>query len=274
MIASSLGGVTAVLVALGLLTVVVVAVATGIDRVTGPGVVDPSGAFLRGLALGVVGTTAAAVFGVAVLEADLREALADPLLCAAAALPFPVVAGLQWPGPVRRATTLVTLLGMVALLAAWYPGARQSWQDDRVVTEVGTLARPWVTEVDGFGGQSPQHTGSDLIWTTLLPVDGAAAPGLRLFRDALTSIEGDPCATGVAPRAFADQSLLSCRQVAPDRWSFTTEQWHVLVGREEDAWVGVAAAPDVSRGLLEAALAGARPMTEDEYGAWLDEVLP
>jgi hypothetical protein len=36
----------------------------------------------------------------------------------------------------------------------------------------------------------------------------------------------------------------------------------------------VAAPREVPQPLLGQALAGARPMTEDEYEAWLDEVLP
>jgi hypothetical protein len=36
----------------------------------------------------------------------------------------------------------------------------------------------------------------------------------------------------------------------------------------------VTAPRDVPRALLDQALAGARPMSEDEYEAWLDEVLP
>lgn len=273
-IASSFGGVTAVLLVLGLLTVAAVGLATGIDRVTGPVDADPSGSFLRGLALGVLGTGAAALFGLAVLQADLRSALPDAALLAAAALAFPMVAGLQWPGMVRRGTTLLVVLAVAAALAAWYPGARQGWQDERVLTEVGTLARPWVTEVDGFRRQSPQHTGSDLIVTPYLSVDGRPAAELRLFRDAATAVEGDPCAAGTAPGSSQAEPLLSCREVAGQRWSLTTPTSQLLIEREQDAWVWITAAPDEPSGLLGTALDGARPMTGGEYDAWLDEVLP
>ncbi|WP_222192349.1 hypothetical protein [Modestobacter italicus] len=273
-IASSFGGTTHVLIALGLLTVAAVGLAIGLDRVTGPDDADSTGSFLRGLSVGVLGTGGAALFGVAVLQADLRAVLPDPLLLAAAALPFPVVAGLQWPGVVRRGTTLVLLIGAGASVATWYPDARQGWQDDRVLTEVGTLSRPWVTQVDGFRGQSPQHTGSELIVTPYVPVDGGPTEGFELFRDASTAVQGDPCTARTAPGSTIGETVTSCRQVAPDRWSYTTAYSEVLLSRREAAWVGVTAAPGTPPGLLDAALAPARPMTEDEYDAWLDEVLP
>ncbi|MCZ2825207.1 MULTISPECIES: hypothetical protein [unclassified Modestobacter] len=273
-IASSFGGGTAVLLVLGLVTVAAVTLAIGIDRVTGPPDPDPFGSFARGVTLGLVGTGAAALVGVVVVRSDLRSALPDALLLAAAALPFPCVAALQWPGVVRRGTTLVIVTCVAASVAAWFPGARQGWQDERVLTEVGTLERPWVTTVDGYVRQSPQHTGGELIVTPHLPVDGVRGGELQLFRDAATAVEGDPCAAGAAPRALAVETLRSCRQVAEHRWSVTTDVSQVLLGREGDAWVWVATAPDEPTGLLDTALDGARPMTGDEYDAWLDEVLP
>lgn len=273
-IASSFGGETAVLLVLGLLTVAAVALATGIDRVTGPPDPEPSGSFARGLTLGLMGTGAAALFGLVVVQSDLRSVLPDALLLAAAALPFPFMAALQWPGAVRRGTTLVIVTCVVASVAVWFPGARQGWYDKRVLTEVGTLSRPWVTTVDGYQRQLPQHTGGELIVTPYLPVDGVRGAELQLFRDAATAVEGDPCAAGTTPGALAIETLRSCRQVAAHRWSFTTDASQVLLGQEEDTWVWVAAAPDEPSSLLDTALDGARPMTGDEYDAWLDEVLP
>ena len=274
MIASSFGGLSALLVALGLLTVLSVALAVAIDRATGPVDPDSAGSVLRGVTVGLVGTGTAALVGVAVVQADLRAELVDPLLVAAATLPFPVVAGLQWPGAVRRGTALLVALSVAGVLAARYPGAAREWQDERVLNEVGTLARPWVTEVDGFRGRSPQHTGTELISTPYLPADGGEQAEFRLFRDAPTAVPGDPCTAATAPGITTGEQVVSCSQVAPDRWSFTTEYSQVLLGRAEDAWVGVTAGPDTPTAVLDAALDGARSMTGDEYDQWLDEVLP
>lgn len=273
LVTSSFGGLPVLLLAFAVVTVVAVGLAALVDQVTGPADGDPSGPVRRGLAVGVIGTGTAGAVGVAVLWADDRSALPVPLLVVVAALAFPAVAGLQWPGAVRRWTAVVLTVGAVGVLAAWLPEADRERREDQVLTEVGTLARPWVTEVDGFDGPGPQTTGSELISTPYLPADGGTTAVFRVFRDAPAAVVGDPCTAATAPGITTGEPVVSCREVTPGRWAFTTGYSQVLLERADDGWVGVTADPDVPAALLDTALDGARPMTADEYDAWLDEVL-
>jgi len=224
--------------------------------------------------LGVL-TAAVAVLAWAAIRADVDSVLPVPLRYAAAALPFAAVAGLRWPGAVRVRTALVVAGSVAVVGLPRAHDARQQAQEDAVVTEVGTTARPWVTELDGISGRSPQHTGSTLVWTGYLPADGAPAPELWLFRTGdAASVGVDPCTATATWMPDGDHPVTSCTPVGEGHWLRTTDAWQELLTRRDDAWVGVAARPDVPRPLLEQALAGARPMDDEEYGAWLEDVLP
>jgi hypothetical protein len=167
------GGPVALLLTLGVLTAVVAALAVVLDRAAGPGAAGRSGAVVRGTAVGVLGTATVLVLAWTAIRADVDSLLPVGLRYAAAGLPFAAVAGLPWPDAVRVLTALA-VVGSVAVAVPRAAEAQRQAQADAVGTEVGTTARPWVTEVDGFRGRSPQHTGTDLLWTCYLPADGAS----------------------------------------------------------------------------------------------------
>jgi hypothetical protein len=143
-----------------------------------------------------------------------------------------------------------------------------------IVTEVGTTAHPWVTAVEGYDAETPQITGSELIWSPYRPADGSPEPVLQLFRDGGTTlaIDGDPCALFGWWTPEGDQPTTSCTPIGEQRWHRTSDGWQQLLERRDGEWVGVAARLDVPAPLLEQALGNARPMTDVEYDAWIEEV--
>lgn len=200
--ASLFGGPVALLLTLGVLTTVAAALAVVLDRAAGPGAAGRSGAVVRGTAVGVLGTATVLVLAWAAIRADVDSVLPVGLRYAAA--------GLQWPGAVRVLTALA-VVGSVAVVAVPRAAeAQRQAQADAVGTEVGTTARPWVTEVDGFRGRSPQHTGTDLLWTRYLPADGASAPVLWLSRRGDTSVPADPCTATALWTPEGDQPTVAC----------------------------------------------------------------
>jgi hypothetical protein len=272
-VASLFGGPVAVLGALAFATAVVTAVAVGLDRSVGPGALGRPGSLARGLALGILGSVALAALAWVVFAEDIGSGLPVPVRYSTAALPFAALAGLQWPGVVRIVTA-VAVLGTGAAVVV--PQAVDSAREDRtasIVTEVGTTAHPWVTDVDGFRGDSPQATGSELIWTPYRPAAGGSDPVLHLFRDDVTppALDGDPCSVSGWWTPEGDQPTTSCIPVGADRWWRTSDRWKQVLERRDGEWVGVAATTGTPAALLEDAVADARPMTDDEYGDWLDE---
>jgi hypothetical protein len=209
-VASLFGVPVALLLTLGVLTTVAAALAVVLDRAAGPGAAGRSGAVVRGTAVGVLGTATVLVLAWAAIRADVDSVLPVGLRYAAAGPPFAAVAGLQWPGAVRVLTALA-VVGSVAVVAVPRAAeAQRQAQADAVGTEVGTTARPWVTEVDGFRGRSPQHTGTDLLWTRYLPADGASAPVLWLSRWGDTSVPADPCTATALWTPEGDQPTVAC----------------------------------------------------------------
>jgi hypothetical protein len=272
--ASLFGGGTAFLLALGVVAAVVSAGAIGLDLAAGPRRGGRGGSVLRGLVLGVLGSVAGVVIAFAAVRFDVGDGLPVPLRFAAAALPFAALAGLQWRGVVRIVTAGVLV---VVTLVVGVPRVQDRVAQDRedaIVLEVGTTARPWITDVAGLRGNAPQTTGSEYIATpyvadddpvrvvVLLRLSGAAAPG------------GDPCA-GEFYTPEGTFVVTSCATTDGVTWTRSSESyWQQLVRRVDGTWLGATARPDVPQGLLEEALGNARPMTEDEYDAWLDEILP
>ena len=236
------------------------------------GPLEWGGPVARGLAIGALGTLGVAALAWVVFQNDIGEGLPVALRYAPAALPFAAVAGLQWPGRVRVVTVLVVIGSAAAVVIPNRVAAVREHHAAVIETEVGTTAHPWVTEVDGFEGESPQATGSELIWTRYAPSEGGPEV-LELFRDLGTTLDfaGDPCAASGWWTPEGDQPMTSCAPVGAKRWHRTTDLWQQLLERREHEWVGVAAPLDVPAGVLEEALANARPMTDDEYDDWLDE---
>lgn len=270
-LAGLFGGVLALLVGLALVSAVVSLLGVGLDTAAGP---DRDGSVARGITLGVLGTATVAVLGLIALRLDVGDGLPVPLRYAAAALPFMAIAGLQWRGWLRIGTAVV-LAGTAAVLGV--PRGLEAAQENRaslIATEVGTTARPWVTQVDGLHALPPQTTGSGYLWTVY--VDGDETPVVHLLRmpEEGVVLGGGPC-TAAFYTPEGDFTLDACTTADGGTWLRSAAgYWQQLVRRVDGTWLGATARPGVPQDLLDQALAHARPMTEDEYDDWLDEILP
>ncbi|WP_139228902.1 hypothetical protein [Blastococcus tunisiensis] len=274
LLASLFGGLVAVLCAALLVAGVATALAVGLDRTAGPGGTGRPGSLGRGLAVGGLGSAAAMGLAWWGLEADLGDSLPVPLWYTAAAAPFAVLAALQWSGVVRIVTAIALVSGAAAVVVPAGLRAADEHYTQRIVTEVGTIEKPWVTEVVGYRLGASQVTGSPLIWTRLEADDGRADSGLWLFRDrAVDPGLPDPCAAFSFWTPGGDQPLTACTPLGDGRWLRTSETWQELTRLAPEVRTGVSAAPTVPLPVLEAALAAARPMTDAEYDTWLEEGL-
>jgi hypothetical protein len=272
-IAGLFGGWGTLLGALAFVAAVISAAAVGLDIGTGPDRGGRAGSVLRGVVLGTGGSGTVAVLAFAAMRADLHHDVPVPLSYAAAALPFLVIAGLQWPGAVRITTAVITLATAAVI---GIPQAREANQERReaaILTEVGTTARPWVTRVEGLEPRSPHTTGSGYIWSA--SVDASGAPVVQLLRMPDEVVPGgDPCG-GPFYTPEGDFPLTSCTRIGDGRWLRASDPyWQQLVGQVDGTWLGATARPDVPEDVLADALDNARPMDDGEYEAWLDAVLP
>lgn len=268
---ATFGGWPAIGVAVTILAALASLAATALDRAAGAG---RPGSVVRGLVVGGLGTLIAVAGAFAALQADASDLLPVPLRFASAALPFAVLAALQWPGVVRTVTGVLLVVGGGTVLVTSGMRAAEDERAQRVLTEVGTLEHPWVTELDGYRLGPSQVTGSPFIWTALEPVDGPADAELSLFRDrAVDPDESDPCAAFSFYTPAGDNPTTACRRVGDRLWWRSTGSWQELARHDSDVRVGVMAQPGVPLEALEAALSAARPMTDDEYERWLDEGL-
>jgi hypothetical protein len=272
--ASLFGGGTTFLIALTVVAAVISALAVALDRAVGPGRGGPGGSLLRGVTLGVLGSVAVVVSAFGAVRLGYASVLPVPLRFAAAALPFAALAGLQWRGVVRIVTAVVLVVTGAVVGVPRATAAVAENRADSIVTEVGTTAHPWVTEIDGLRGAAPQHTGSDYLWTPYLATDGSREPVVRLLLMPTIAPDGDPCGSEFYTPG-GDFPVSACTQLPSGVWLRTAEQfWRQLITRVDGTWISAVATPDVPQRLLEEALRNARPMTDDEYEAWLDEVLP
>jgi hypothetical protein len=269
-LAGLFGGVLALLVGLALVSAVVALLGVGLDTATGP---ERDGSVARGITLGVLGTGTVAVLGLIALRQDVGDGLPVPLRYAAAALPFVAIAGLQWRGWLRIGT--VAVLAVTAAVLG-VPRGLEAAQENRaalIATEVGTTARPWVTQVDGLHALPPQTTGSGYLWTVYADEDETPVVHLLRMDDGVV-LGGDPC-TAAFYTPEGDFTVDACTTADGLTWLRSAEgYWQQLVRRVDGTWLGATARPGVPQELLDQALAHARPMTEDEYDAWLDEILP
>ncbi|NEK87729.1 hypothetical protein GCU60_18480 [Blastococcus saxobsidens] len=272
--ASLFGRWPAVLIAAAVVVCLSTVAAAALDRAAGPGALGRPGAVLRGVVVGGLGSAAA--MGVALwaiqTPSDVADVLPVPLRFAAVALPFAVLAGLQWPGAVRIGTAVLLVAGTAAVVVPAGTAAVEEGQAERIATEVGTTEHPWVSEVDGYRLSASQVTGSPLIWTRLERDDLRPDAVLWLFRDQpVDPATSDPCAAFSLWTPGGDQPITSCTQVGDGAWLRGTGSWQELARFDADVRVGVTADPGVERAVLEAALDAARPMTDAEYETWLDE---
>jgi hypothetical protein len=277
-----IAGVGPVVVTFLLVVGLVALLAVGLDHGVGPGALGREGSGERGVILGATGSLIVAVLAWVVIQRDLGAELPIPLRIAPAALPFAVLAGLQWPGVVRRVTALVLIAPVaVVMVSRSLDAAREDRlvREDRaaqLAAEVGTTARPWVTDLDGFQAWVPEATGSGLIWSPYGPMDGSGDQLFRLFRDDGSTVapDGDPCAQSSWSTPEGNRSTTSCRPTGEGRWRRTSDLWQQLLERRGEEWVGVAALRDVPETLLEEAMASARRMTDEEYDLWAQAMLP
>lgn len=231
---------------------------------------------LRGVTLGVLSSAAVVVLAFVALHQDVGDGLPVLLRYAAAGLPFATIAALQWPGLVRLVTAVALVVAIAAVAAPRVLQAAQQVRAADVATEVGTTARPWVTDVDGTEVEPSHVTGSPLIWTAYRPASGSTGTDtFWLFRDdPVDPVEMDPCTAHALRTPGGQHRITSCTRIADDRWLRTSESWQELVRSGPDVQVGVVAGREPSLALLEQALDAARPMTDAEYEVWLDEGLP
>jgi hypothetical protein len=272
-IAALFGGVTALIIAVLVLTAAVSGLAIALDKTVGPGLGDTDGSMNRGTLVGVVGCLAVLALGWGALEADIGDDVPLALRYAAAAPVFGAIAALQWPGVLRRvtATVLVAVGGFV--LWPHLQGPSDAERRETILLEIGTTARPWVTEVDGLEGLAPRATGTDYLWTDYV-VEDDPTPVVSLLRmpDA-NAMGGDPC-RGMFHTPEGTFEATTCRTGDGVTWQRTFEDsWRQVVRRVDGTWLGATARPDVPERLLEEALRNARPMSDDAYDDWLDVML-
>jgi hypothetical protein len=279
LVAALFGGWPAVVIAAAVVVCVSGAAAAALDRAAGPGALGRPGSVLRGAGVGGLGSAAAMALALWVWQspsdvADGVTRLPEPLLFGAVGVPFAVLAALQWPGVVRIVGGVLVVAGTAAVVVPGGMRAAEEQQTQRIVTEVGTTERPWVSEVEGYQLSASQATGSPLIWTRLEREDVRPDAVLWLFRDQpVDPAASDPCAAFSLWTPGGDQPITSCAQVGDGLWLRGTGYWQELARFDADVRVGVSADPSVDRAVLEAALDAARPMTDAEYDTWLEEGL-
>ena len=139
--------------------------------------------------------------------------------------------------------------------------------------EIGTTARPWVTEIEGLEGLAPQTTGSEYLWTSYV-ADDDPTPVVALLRmPNAAAMGGDPC-RGVFHTPEGAVETTTCASADGITWRRESAgHWQQLVRRVDGTWLGATARPDAPEGLLEEALRNARPMSDDAYDDWLDVLL-
>ncbi|WP_344689591.1 hypothetical protein [Blastococcus jejuensis] len=270
---SLFGGVVAVLVTVVVVIAVVAGLAVALDRAAGPGLNGRAGSVNRGVLLGVAGCVIALAIVFIAFRTGHASDLPVPLRYATAAVPFAAVAALQWPGPVRIVTTVVLVTTAAVVGIPWAQERAAAGREADIRAQIGTTARPWVTEITGLRGGAPQTTGSEWL-STPYTADGDPQPVVRLVRVPSTVAAGaDPCGGQFFPPG-SEYDLTSCTETAAGVWSRVADPYRQqLVTRLGGTWISAEADVDVAPALLAEALAHARPMTGDEYEAWLDAML-
>lgn len=273
LVASLFGGILAVLVTVVVVIAVVSGLAVALDRAAGPGLNGRAGSLNRGVLLGVAGSVLALAIAFVALRTGYANDLPVPLRFSLAALPFAAVAALQWPGPVRVVTAVVLVTAAAVVGIPWAQERAAAAREAEIRARIGTTARPWVTEIPGLHGNAPQTTGSEWL-STPYAADGDPQPVVRLVRVPSTVTAGaDPCGGQFFPPG-GEYDLTSCTETAPGIWSRVAAPYRQqLVTRVDGTWITAEADVDVSPALLAEALEHARPMSGDEYEAWLDSML-
>ena len=247
--------------------------AIALDRTVGPGLGDTDGSINRGTLLGVAGCVTVLVLGWTALQNDIGDDVPVLLRFAAAAPVFAAIAALQWPGVLRWVTaTVLVAVGAVVVVPRWQDSIAED-RNEKIALEIGTTARPWVTEIEELEGLAPRATGSEYLWTDYV-AEGDPTPVVSLLRIPNSgAMGGDPC-RGVFHTPEGTLETTSCTSADGITWRReSAEPWQQLVRRVDGTWLGATARPDVPERLLEEALRNARPMSDDAYDDWLDVML-
>ena len=295
------GGLVTLSVVLAVVIAVVSALAVALDRIAGPGAYQRfryEGSTERGVALGTLGSLVVLAVVWLGLQLDVDATLPDEALYLTAALPFPLVAALQWPGWWRRIGVLVVagcaVLAVVHaedLLEAARPGAAAAPPPPAPPQPAGptTLAgradlaglseRPWVADdvpdhhlfvLSGgeLGGMAARYEPDEAVsWglmVTALPAE--AVPG------------GDPCAAPALPTPIGVLTLSECALLDEGVWLRTSDQvvsgsiqgGRDVVAQRDGQWVAVSAGPDLDVELLRDTLEQTAPLTDEALDDWLD----
>lgn len=272
-VAAAFGGVVALIVGVLLVTAAVSGLAIVLDRTVGPRLGDTDGSVNRGTLLGVAGCALVLVLGWTALQNDIGDDVPVLLRYAAAAPVFAAIAALQWAGVLRRVTAVVLItVGAVVVVPRWQDSIAED-RREKIALEIGTTARPWVTEIDGLEGLAPRATGSEYLWTDYL-AEGDPTPVVSLLRIPNSgAMGGDPC-RGVFHTPEGTVETTTCTTVDGVTWRRASAgSWEQLVRRVDGTWLGATARPDVPERLLDEALRNARPMSDDAYDDWLDVML-
>jgi hypothetical protein len=272
-IAGLFGGYLVLTIGVLVVMAAVSGLAIALDRTVGPGVGYTDSSVNRGTLLGVGGCALVLALGWTALEQDIGDDVPVVLRYAAAAPVFAAIAALQWPGVLRRVAATVLVVAGAIVVVPRVQGAAAEDRREQILLEIGTTARPWVTEIDGLDGLAPRATGSDYLWTDYV-VEDDPTPVVSLLRmpDA-NAIGGDPC-RGMFHTPEGTFEATTCRTGDGVTWERTFEDsWRQLVRRVGGTWLGATARPDVPERLLEDALRNAEPMSDDAYEDWLDVML-
>jgi hypothetical protein len=272
-IAGLFGGYLALILGVLVVIAAVSGLAIALDRAVGPGVGCTDSSVNRGTLLGVAGCTLVLALGWTALQRDIGDDVPVLLRYAAAAPVFAAITALQWPGVLRRVTA-TALIGVGAVLLV--PRLQGPTAEDRretILLEIGTTARPWVTEIDGLEGLAPRATGSEYLWTDYVGEDDPTPVVSLLRMPNAAAMGGDPC-RGVFHTPEGTLETTTCLSTDGVTWRREAAgRWQQLVRRVDGTWLGATARPDVPERLLEEALRNARPMSDDAYDDWLDVML-
>jgi hypothetical protein len=278
--------------------VLVCCLAVLLDRAAGPGRYRRfrnDGSIARGVALGVLGAVGVLGLEFLALALDLDDRLPDEALYGLAALPFLLVAALQWPGVPRIASVLVVAAGTVLAVghaedlfraAIAQAGGVTTVQPARPTSLAGRMAaagypeRPWTADVPGH---SPVNAGIGQLGGMYTTHGSEQSPyrGFMITALPVEAVPGDdPCAAPTFPGPSGVLAVRSCAEIAPGVWLRTGEPDPAMnvpggtdvLQQRDGRWVAVSADPDIPVTLLRTALAGAAPMTDDELDEWLELV--
>jgi hypothetical protein len=283
-IGAAFAGVPALLLVLIGAVVLNGALAHALDRAAGPGGAGREASAGRGLLLGSGGTVAAVALTWAGMQLEVDDWLPDAALWTAPALPFVVIAALQWPGLPRLVGALAAaaLVGLAGVSADDLTGPAAPDTPPRPTSLADRSAaadlpdRPWVAGLPGWqvSGAGPWQEGG--VATSYATDDPSSWGALVVALPAERVPGGDPCAAATLPTPRGSTLLGSCELLGPGTWArhgvddgLYASLGVDVVGQVDGRWVSVSGGPDLPVEVLADALEQAAPMTDAELDAYL-----